>query len=330
MTTDLKRGAGPEESTAVIERTAALTPRRGRIQRVFGPAGSIRRERIKFLFAAFAPIIALFVIIRVIPILWVFSLSTTNFSLRRPKTKFIGIENFTRMLSDPQIALAFRNTVEFVLVSVPIVIILGLLFAILINRKLKLEGLYQTLYFLPFILSTVPTTIIWKWIYAPGRFGLANYILESIGFSRVKWLTDPTIALLAIIAVYIWKNLGYYIVVFLVGFKNIPSELREAAEIDGASPWQATRFVDLPLMKPLVMFGTVYATITAMSVFTLVYVMSQGTDVSTGTNLTVLAMRIYQEGFVYANMGYASAISLVLFLLSLIAVLVQFKLFGQE
>jgi multiple sugar transport system permease protein len=305
-------------------------PKRGLGQRWFGVAGSIRRGQVKFLFWAFSPVIALFIIIRVIPILWLLSLSVTNFSLKRLNWKVVGLRNFQRMLQDTQFVLAFKNTMEFVALSVPAVIILGLLFAVLINRKLRLEGLYQTLYFLPFILSTVPSSIIWKWIYAPGKFGLANYVLEAVGLNRVRWLTDPKIAMLSIIAMYVWKNLGYYVVVFLVGLKNIPFELREAAEVDGASPVQATWHIDLPLLRPLVLFGTVYATISAMAVFTIVYVMSQGTDVSTGTELTVLAVRVYQEGFTYGNMGYASAISGVLFLVALLAVIVQFRLLGRE
>jgi ABC-type sugar transport system permease subunit len=279
---------------------------------------------------AFGPVIGLFLIIRVIPLVWVLSLSFTNYSLRRPTTKFVGLENFSRMLDDPRVALGFKNTMQFVVVSVPAVIILGLFFALLMNRKLKFEGLYQALFFLPFILSTVPTSIIWRWIYAPGRWGLANYLLESVGLTRVKWLTDPQIAIMAIILIYVWKNLGYYVVVFLVGLKNVPSELREAAEVDGASVWQTTRHIDLPLMRPLILFGTVYATIAAMAVFTIVYVISQGTDVSAGVDITVLAMNIYQEGFAYDNKGYASAIALVLFVVSLGAVLIQFKLFGTE
>jgi multiple sugar transport system permease protein len=194
----------------------------------------------------------------------------------------------------------------------------------------RLEGLYQTLYFLPYILSTVPTSIIWKWIYAPGRYGLANYILESVGLGHVGWLTDRSIALLAIIGMYVWKNLGYYVVIFLVGLKNIPNELREAAEVDGCSAWQSNLHIDIPLLKPVILFGTIIATIDAMSVFTIVYVMSQGTDASAGIDIAVLATRIYQEGFVYFDMGYASSICLILFFVSLLIVLLQFKGIGIE
>lgn len=314
----------------MLETNIGEAPEKNWFQHRFGTRQSIKRERSKYFTTWFMPVIVLFLIIRVIPIFWLLSLSVTNYNLRRPKTKFIGIENYVRMFHDPLTVISIKNTLEFVIISVPIVVTLGLLFALLINRKLKLEGLYQTLYFLPFILSAVPTTIIWRWIYAPGTYGLANYILGMFGFARVKWLTDPNIAILAIIFIYIWKNVGYYVVIFLVGFKNIPSELREAAEVDGATAWQAARFIDIPLMKPIILFGTVYATISAMAVFTLVYVMSQGTDVSTGVDIMVLAMDIYHQGFVYHEMGYASAIAAMLFFTSLLMVIIQFKLFGKD
>ncbi len=302
----------------------------GIVERVMGPGGSIRREQRKFLALAFVPVIALFFIIRVIPILWLLALSFGNYSLRRANSVFVGTRNYSRLLQDDQFILSFKNTMEFVVISVPVAIVLGMLFALLMNRRLRVEGLYQTLFFLPFIISTVPAAIVWKWIYAPGTVGLANYLLGQLGLPRVAWLSDPKITLPAIILMYVWKNLGYYVVVFLVGLKNIPSELREAVEVDGASPWQATRMIDLPLMRPLVLFGTVYATISAMAVFTVVYVMSQGTDVSAGTQISVLAMQIDQEGFVYGNMGYASAIAAVLFVVSLLAILVQFRLLNRE
>jgi len=321
-----KRGTRqPVEPGAAAARATA-----GPLNRILGPAGSIRREKSKFLLIAFIPVMALFWIIRVIPIMWLLGLSFGNYSLKRVSSVFVGMRNYSRLLSDDQFILAIKNTLEFVIISVPVVIILGMLFALLMNRKLRFEGAYQTFFFLPFIISTVPAAIIFKWIYAPGTVGLANYLLTIVGLPRVAWLSNPKITILAVIILYVWKNLGYYVVVFLVGLKNIAQELREAAQVDGASLWQATWSIELPLMRPLILFGTVYATISAMAVFTVVYVMSQGTDVSAGTQITVLATEIYQEGFVYGNMGYASAVAAVLFVISLLAVLIQFRALNRE
>jgi len=276
------------------------------------------------------PVIALFIIIRVIPIIAVFLMSFTNFSLRRPLVRFLPYQDFLRMLDDPNFVTAFVNSTEFVLVAVPLEILLGLAFAIYLNRKVRFESLYETLYFLPYIVPMVPSAIIWKWIYAPGTYGLANYLLEQMGFSQVGWMSTPHISLLAVIGIHVWKQLGFFVVVFLVGLKNIPSTFREAAVVGGATPWQLTRHVDIPLLKPVILFGVVMATIWAWSAFTEVYIISQGTDISTGAEIQVMVTRIYAEGFLYFKMGYASAISFVLFLVSLIFVALQFRLFRVE
>jgi ABC-type sugar transport system permease subunit len=214
----------------------------------------------------------------------------------------------------------------FILYAVPLEIVLALALALLINRKLRLEGLYQTLFFLPYILPMVPAGIMWKWIYAPGSFGLANYALESLGLPRVGWLTDPNIALFAVVIMHVWKNLGFFVVIFLVGLKAISPEVVEAARVDGASEWQTIRHVHLPLLRPTILFGVVMGTIWSMSVFTEVYIMTQGTDVSAGTEMEVLVTTIYKEAFQYFNMGYASTVSLVLFAVSMLFVAIQFRL----
>jgi len=300
------------------------------LESVLGKAGSLARQKKVFLLSVFVPIMGLFLIIRIIPIILILLASFTNYSLKRPVTSFVGLNNFLRLFDDPRFVSGFWNSFEFVLVAVPLEIVGGLAIALLLSRKVKFEGFYQTLYFLPYILPTVPTAIIWRWIYAPGNFGLANYLLDSAGLARVGWLTDPNIALLAIIVMHVWKQLGFFVVVFLVGIKAIPAEFREASAVDGASAWQSVRHVDLPLLRPIILFGLVWSTIFAWSVFTEVYVMTQGSDVSAGSDLHVLSTRIYQEAFMFFNAGYGSAISFVLFIFSLLFVLLQFKALGSD
>lgn len=295
-----------------------------------GVGSRLTWSQIGFLWTMVMPVISLFIIIRVIPIIVVFLMSFTNFSLRRPIVRFLPYQNFLRMFDDPNFITAFVNSTEFVLVAVPVEILLGLAFAIYLNRKVRFESFYETLYFLPYIVPMVPSAIIWKWIYAPGTYGLANYLLDQMGFAQVGWLSKPQISLLAVIGIHVWKQLGFFVVVFLVGLKNIPGTFREAAVVDGATSWQLTRHVDLPLLKPVILFGVVMATIWAWSAFTEVYIISQGTDISTGAEIQVMVTRIYAEGFLYFKMGYAAAISFVLFLVSLIFVGVQFRLLRVE
>ena len=317
-------GSGsPPSATATAAGVTAYVPARRRA----GSLRALRRSQLAFLLWIFAPIIALFIIIRVIPIFVILLFSFTNYSITRPVWRWTGLANFERLWGDANFLSALWNSTEYVLVAVPAEVVLGLFFAVLLSRRVRFESFYETLYFLPYIIPMVPAAIIWKWIYAPGSFGLANFYLEALGFGRVGWLTEPKIALLAVIGMHVWKNLGFFVIVFLVGLKNIPADVKEAAAIDGASEWQTIRRVELPLLKPIILFGAVMATIWAWSAFTEVYIMTQGTDVSTGTEIAVLVFRIYQEAFRFYNMGYASAISFVLFVLSLLFVLFQFQLF---
>lgn len=286
--------------------------------------------QIGFLWMMVMPVIAMFIIIRVIPILVVLLMSFTNYSLHRPILKFLPYKNFLRMFGDPNFITAFLNSTEFVLIAVPAEIFLGLAFAIFLNRKAKFESLYETLYFLPYIVPMVPAAIIWKWIYAPGTYGLANYLLDKVGLPHVGWMSTPQISLLAVIGIHVWKQIGFFVIIFLVGLKNIPGSFREAALVDGATPWEVTRHVDIPLLKPVILFGVVMATLWAWSAFTEVYIISQGTDISTGAEIQVMVTRIYAEGFLYFKLGYASAISFALFLISLIFVVVQFRLLKTE
>ena len=316
-------GVGSTSSVALGAGVTVQAPAR----RGAGSLQALRRSQLAFLLWIFAPVVSLFIIIRVIPIFVILIFSFTNYSITRAFWRWTGLVNFERLLQDNNFLLALWNSTEYVLVAVPAEIALGLLFAVLLSRKVRFESFYETLYFLPYIIPMVPAAIIWKWIYAPGSVGLANFYLEMLGFGRVGWLTNSKIALLAVIGMHVWKNLGFFVIIFLVGLKNVPADVKEAAAIDGASEWVKVWRVELPLLKPIILFGAVMATIWAWSAFTEVYIMTQGTDISTGTEIAVLVFRIYQEGFRFYNMGYASAISFVLFILSLVFVLIQFQLF---
>jgi ABC-type sugar transport system permease subunit len=296
------------------------------MHRVLGARGSIQRGRRLYLLCVFAPVISLFLIIRVVPMAATLALAVTDYNWLQPgHLHFIGVENFLEMLQDPMLAAAWRNSLAFVVFSVPAIVIIAFVVAALINQRPRFEGLFQTLYFLPFILPTVPTAIIWRWIYAPGQFGLANAVLERLGLPPAPWLVRTDWAILAIVAMYVWKYAGLYVVLFLVGLKSIPQHIREAAHMDGAGAWQGVRCIDIPLMRPLFLYATVMGTIQAWGVFTEVYVMTQGTDVSAGTSVPVVALQVYQEAFSFYRAGYASAISLLLFIVSLLFVIGQLR-----
>jgi multiple sugar transport system permease protein len=295
-----------------------------------GKPNTLLRAQLNFLYVVFVPLISAFLLIRVIPILIILLMSFTNYTLRRPQFHFVGLVNFARLFKDLEFLAAFWNSVEYVFVAVPVELGLGLLFALMLSRKVKFEALYETFYFIPYILPMVPAAIVWKWFFSPGTVGLANYLLNQVGLPMVSWMSNPAITLLATIWIHVWKSTGFFVIIFLVGLKNIPQDFREAAAVDGANVFQTIWHIELPVLKPIILFSVVMATIWAWSAFTEVYIMTQGTDISTGTEIQVLVFRIYQEGFLYFKMGYAAVISSVLFVVSLLFVAIQFMVFKEE
>ena len=305
------------------------------LHRWFGKSGSWKRGQIKFILVVFIPIVALFLTIRVYPIISNFSLSFTNAHLIRPVAQFVGFENFLFLFQDKQFIRSFFNTLEFILLSVPVKILLGLIFAVLISRKIhrrkiRFEGFFQTLYFIPYLLPMVPVMLIWKFFFSPGNFGLANYLLELVNLPDVHWMSNPRILLLAIIGIHIWKNLGFFVVVFVMALKAVPSNIIDSAKIDGASEFKTIIHVELPLIRPTLLFGTIMATLFSSASFSEVYIMTQGSDVSSGATLEVLMLRMYQEFFTNANTGRGAAVAVIIFTVALVFVLAIFGIFRRK
>ncbi len=204
-------------------------------------------------------------------------------------------------------------------------ILIALPLAVFLARKGRMAVFYQTVYFLPVITPMVPMAIAWKWIY-DYNYGLFNYALSIFGIPPVAWLTDPQIALWSLIIMSVWKVLGYNLILFLVGIRNIPETYIEAASLDGASAWQRFRYITLPLLKPILLYVLVTATINAFNVFTQVYVMTVGSQAAPGQAVRVLVFDIWQNGFQYLKMGYASAEAVMLTFIVLGFTWIQFRL----
>ncbi|MCD4669315.1 MAG: sugar ABC transporter permease [Actinomycetia bacterium] len=305
------------------------------IYKLFGKPNSIKRMQIKFICIVFIPIILLFLVIRVFPIISNFGLSLTNAHLIRPVTKFIGMDNFIFLFKDNQFIRAFINSLKFIIIAVPAQILLGLFIAILLSRKIrgkriKFEGFFQTLYFIPYLLPTVPTIIIWRWFFSPGNFGLANYLLKLVGISAINWTGDPDILILVIIGIHVWKHIGFFIIVFLIALKAVPRDIIEAARVDGANSLKTIINIELPIIKPTLLFGTVLASLFSWSAFTEIYTMTQGSDVSSGAEIEVLMLRMYKEVFTYSSTGRGSAISVIIFIMAAIFILIEFRIFKEK
>jgi multiple sugar transport system permease protein len=277
-----------------------------------------------FCYTVLAPVLALFAYVRVYPIAWGAVLSFYRWNLIYPRKPFIGFGNYIALFSDENFLLALKNTAVYSIATVGLSTLLALPLAVFVARKGRLSVFYQAVYFLPVITPMVPMAIAWKWIY-DYNYGVLNYALSFVGIPAVPWLTDPHIALWALVVMGVWKMLGYNMILFLVGIRNIPESIMEAASLDGVSAWQRFRHVTLPLLKPILLYVVVTATINAFNVFTQVYVMTLGSQAAPGQAVRVLVFDIYQNGFQYLHMGYASAEAMILTLFVLGFTVIQFR-----
>lgn len=290
-----------------------------------------RRSKLLFCYAMLTPVMILFGYIRVYPIVRTFILSLYKWDLMSKIRPFIGLLNYQALLKDFRFLQAIRNTSVFAFATVIISILIALPLAVVLAGKMRFSPVYQTIFFLPFITPMVPMAVAWKWIYDP-TYGILNYVLAIFHISPVGWLVYPETALWAIIAMSVWKVLGYNMVLFLVGIKNIPATYFEAAKLDGASGFNLFRYITFPLLRPMTLFVLVTSLINAYNVFTQVYVMTLGSQSAPGSAVRVLVYEIYSNAFGFHKMGYASAEAVVLTLIVLVFTILQFRFFrtGEE
>lgn len=262
-----------------------------------------------------------------IPVIAAFLMSFTDFDIYAlsdfSRARFIGLENYTKLLNDPLFWKALGNTFYFVAIGGPLSILVSLLAAILINIKLiKFKSIFRLSYFMPVVTTLVAVAIVWRFIYHP-KFGILNYLLSFLGIGHIDWLGNPYTSMPAIILMSIWKNFGYNMIIFIAGLQNIPEYLYEAATLDGANKWQQFKNITLPMLAPTFLFVTVITMIGFFQVFAEPYIMTQGGPLD--STLTIV-LYMYREGFRWWNMGYSAAIAFVLFLIIFAGTLIQFKL----
>ena len=244
------------------------------------------------------------------PIVASFGLSFTNWDLLRPP-RLVGASNYAAMMSDAEFWRTLRNTLTFLVGYIPLVITSGLLVAVLLNTRIPGMQIFRAMYFLPVVTSWVAVALIWRWLFNP-VYGLVNNLLGAIGISGPAWLFDPNWAMPAVILTSVWKDTGFVMVILLAGLQGIPREYYEASSIDGANFVQRLRFITIPLLAPALVFALSISLINSFQVFDQVYVMTEGGPA--GATM-VLVERIVRNAFSYSRMGYASAMSWVLFAL---------------
>lgn len=240
--------------------------------------------------------------------------------------KFVGIDNFARMIADPNFKAAFWHTIVYVIGTVPLTIVCALGLALLLNQKIFGRNFLRTVSFFPYVASLVAVAAVWNMLFNPSM-GPVNQILVALGAENPpRWAAGKETAMLTVILFSVWKNMGYYMIIFLAGLQGINPELHEAAGLDGANKWQQFRNVTLPQLAPTTFFVTIMLVIQSFKVYNEIYMITQA---GPGTSTLVLVYQIYNEAFVGSpEYGYASALSMVLFLLVLAVTVVQFKI-GQ-
>jgi multiple sugar transport system permease protein len=311
--------------------TNALTARSGAAmpRGLAGVRAYVRQNHIVWIVCALGPILALFTIIRVYPILETIRLSFYRYHPTQRIRPFIGFENYQRLLEDESFQTALVNTLQFCALAVTITLALAFTVALLLRSIERAAPLFELLLYIPVVTPWVPASVIWKWIFDPIH-GVLNYGLSLVGISRIAWLQDEHAILYAIVIVTVWKMLGYFVVVYGVGLHNIPDEVLEAAELDGATPWQRLRYIVLPLMRPLILFTVIIATIIFFNIYAPVYVLTASAQGAPAYDLKIVIGEIYQNAFVFYRMGYAGAQSVVLLLFVLVLVALQFLVLRQR
>lgn len=284
------------------------------------------RERKKMLvaYSFITPNFIGFAVFTLIPIIIAFALAFLKWDGNN-QIEFVGLENFVKLASDELFLASVKNTIIYCAGTVPLTVVTSLALAIILNQKIKGKAIFRTISFFPYVASLVAVTAVWCMIFHPSK-GPINAILYYI-FKMEElpnWFSGDLI-MLTIILFSVWKYMGYYMVIYLAGLQGISGELYEAAALDGANTWQKFLYVTWPQLRPTTFFVTVMLTINCFKVYDIAVMIAGGGDGRLGTSSTVLVYYIYQKAFVEWNLGYSSAIAMVLFLMVLIITLIQFR-----
>ena len=242
-------------------------------------------------------------------------------------TRFVGIDNYTKLFKDPLFWQALKNTFYFVIVAGPLSVFVSLFTAVLLNSKFAIfKSLFRLSYFLPVVTTLVAVSIVWRFIYNP-HFGFLNYLLGLFNISPIDWLGNPTWAMPSIIIMAVWKNFGYNMIIFTAGLQNIPEQLYEAADIEGANNWQKFYKITLPMLAPTTLFISIITLIGFFQLFAEPFIMTQGGPLNSTLSIV---QYMYREGFRWWNMGYSAALAFVLFIIIFIGTIIQIKLKRNE
>jgi multiple sugar transport system permease protein len=281
----------------------------------------------------FVPLL-FFIYIRILPTISAFNISLHEWNPLATEQTYVGIQNYQQLWRDllndrSATHHAFVNTFKYVLIGTPLQLLIALAIALLLNEIRRYSVFFRAVYFIPFVTSTVAISWVWRWLYQP-QYGFFNVVLSYLGLAQQPFLKNPSQSLYSITAVVVWQGLGFAVIIFLAGLKQIPQTYYEAAKIDGANRRQSFRRITLPLLNTTIVYLAVLQTISFLRMFDYVINMTTQGDGGPLNSTTTVTLRVYREAFSSFDMGYASAMTVALFAIILLITVIQLRILTRE
>jgi len=300
--------------------TAATTKARGA-----GPLRRLSRSENALGWAFVTPATLLIGIFGLMPMVWSLILSFQKSDLLTASTPWVGLNNYKQLAHDSQFAGAIQHTLVYTALFVPATMVVGIVIAAALNRKVRGMSIYRTAAYVTMAVSTINEAIIFMWLFEPS-FGVVNYALSEVGLPQQQWLSSPGEALYVIVAMTVWGGTGFAVVVYLAALQSVPEELTDAAAIDGAKRFKIFRTITLPLLSPASLFLAVWLSINALQLFDEVYLTTRGGPLH---STTVVVYYLFDQAFQQFNAGYAAALAYALFMVIIVVTFIQFR-FGER
>lgn len=291
----------------------------------------LKRRKFVFALLALLPVLAIYGWVRVMPIAEILRLSLHKWDIISKHKPFIGLANFRELAHDELFLTALGNTaiIAFGVMLITIPLSLGIAALIHYRMRSRLAGFFETSVFIPHVVSLVPAAMAWKWIF-DARLGPLNALLGRIGIEPKPWLFDPVWSIVCIIVLCSWQALGYAVLIYLVGFRNLPTSLYEAARLDGAGGWQCFRFLSVPLLKPITLYVSVVTLVSGFNVYAQAFVLASDSQGAPGRQVRVLVLDMLENSFRNYRVGYAASEAVVLLCIVLLLTFVQFSLLRER
>jgi ABC-type sugar transport system permease subunit len=278
--------------------------------------------RARWEYVAISPFYILFAVFGLFPLLYTIGLSFNSWTGAGQWTP-VGLDNYAALLTHSQFLASLSNSLYYLIAGVPVLVVGSLLAAVVLNSaKLRFRTVYRTIFFLPYVTSEVIIAIVFIAVFDQ-NFGWLNALLRALGMPNVPWLSSPEWSKVPVLTLFVWSRLGYYLILMLAGLQTVPQELYDAASMDGASPTQSFLFITIPLMRGIILFVLVTTTIAVLNLFSAPFILTGGGPANSSSTLTLI---LYQTAFQWANYGLASAIAVVISLITVVIALAQIRL----